>query len=76
MSHKKIKHILIFLMSIFFLIPGLRAEGDKKVKSNNDLSKINNYVALTSLNINNISTYFFNNGIFYESSKCLKVYVF
>lgn len=63
MSHKKIKHILIFLMSIFFLIPGLRAEGDKKVKSNNDLSKINNYVALTSLNINNISTYFFNNGI-------------
>jgi len=63
MSHKKIKYILVFVMSIFFLIPGLRAEGDKKVKSNGDLTKINNYVALTSLNINNISTYFFNNGI-------------
>ncbi|MBP9121357.1 MAG: hypothetical protein KBF59_10890, partial [Ignavibacterium sp.] len=63
MSYRKIKYILVFVMSIFFLVPGLRAEGDKKDNSNKDLKKINNYVALTSLNINNISTYFFNNGI-------------
>ncbi len=63
MSYRKIKYILVFVMSIFFLAPGLRAEGDKKDNSNKDLKKINNYVALTSLNINNISTYFFNNGI-------------
>lgn len=63
MSYKTIKYILVFVISIFFLVPGLRAEGDKKVKNNNALNKGNTYVALTSLSINNISTYFYNNGI-------------
>jgi hypothetical protein len=63
MSYRKIKYILVFVMSIFFLASGLRAEGDKKDKNNNVLNKTNTYVALTSLNINNISTYFYNNGI-------------
>ncbi|MEO8231010.1 MAG: hypothetical protein ABI638_01925 [Ignavibacteriota bacterium] len=63
MSYKTIKYILVFVISIFFLVPGLRAEGDKKEKNNNVLSKTNLQVALTSLNINNISTYFYNNGI-------------
>lgn len=63
MSYRTIKYILVFVMSIFFLAPGLRAEGDKKEKNNNVLNKTNVQVALTSLNINNISTYFYNNGI-------------
>ncbi|MBK7632044.1 MAG: hypothetical protein IPJ23_15310 [Ignavibacteriales bacterium] len=63
MSYRTIKYILVFVISIFFLVPGLRAEGDKKDKNNNVLNKTNTYVALTSLNINNISTYFYNNGI-------------
>lgn len=63
MSYRTIKYILVFVISIFFLAPGLRAEGDKKEKNNNVLNKTNTYVALTSLNINNISTYFYNNGI-------------
>jgi hypothetical protein len=65
MSYRKIRYILVLVISIFFLVPGLRAEGDKKDKTvvNNGLNKTGNYVALTSLNINNISSYFFNNGI-------------
>jgi hypothetical protein len=63
MNYRTIKYILVFVMSIFFLIPVLRAEGDKK-DGRNVLPKTNaDQVALTSLNINNISSYFYNNGI-------------
>ncbi len=63
MNYKTIKYILVFVISIFFLIPGLRAEGDKKEKNNNAQNKTNVQIALKSLSINNISTYFYNNGI-------------
>lgn len=61
MNYKIIKYVLVFLISIFFLAPGLRAEEHEKSKP--QLAKTNAQVALTTLNINNISTYFFNNGI-------------
>ncbi len=64
MSYRTIKYILVFMISIFSLVPGLRAEGDKKDSRNKGLYKVDSvYVAITSLNINNISTYFYNNGI-------------
>ncbi len=63
MNYRKIKYILVFVISIFFLVPGLRAEGDKKDGSNVLPKTTADQVALTSLNINNISTYFYNNGI-------------
>ncbi len=63
MNYKTAKYILIFLMSIFFLVPGLRAEGEKNSGKNPGLAKTNAQIALTSLNINNLSSYFFNNGI-------------
>ena len=63
MNYRKIKYILVFAIGILFLVPALRAEGDKK-DGRNVLPKTNaDQVALTSLNINNISSYFFNNGI-------------
>lgn len=51
------------MISIFFLAPGLRAEGNKKDGRNNGLDKTTVQKAATYLNINKISTYFFNNGI-------------
>lgn len=51
------------MISILFLVPGLRAEGDKKDGRNTLPKTTADQVALTSLNINNISSYFFNNGI-------------
>lgn len=51
------------MISIFFLAPGLRAEGNKKDSRNNGLDKTTVQKAATYLNINKISTYFFNNGI-------------
>jgi hypothetical protein len=63
MSYRTIKYVLVFMISILFLVPGLRAEGDKKASRNTGLDKTNTYVAITSLNINNISTFFYNNGI-------------
>lgn len=63
MNYRKIKHILVFAISILFLVPGLRAEGDKKDGRNALPKTTADQVALTSLNINNISSYFFNNGI-------------
>ncbi len=63
MNYRKIKYILVFAISILFLVPGLRAEGDKKDGRNALPKTTADQVALTSLNINNISSYFFNNGI-------------
>jgi hypothetical protein len=63
MNYRKIKYILVFAISILFLVPGLRAEGDKKDGRNVLPKTTADQVALTSLNINNISSYFFNNGI-------------
>ena len=63
MNYRTIKYILVFVMSIFFLVPVLRAEGDKKDGRNVLPKTTADQVALTSLNINNISSYFFNNGI-------------
>jgi hypothetical protein len=63
MNYRKIKYILVFVISIFFLAPGLRSEGDKKDGRNVLPKTTAGQVALTSLNINNISTYFYNNGI-------------
>lgn len=63
MSYKTIKYIFVLMMSILFLAPGLRAEGDKKASQNNGLNKTNLQKSATYLNINKISSYFFNNGI-------------
>src|SRR3990172_3273363 len=63
MSYKTLKHILVFMISILFLSPGvLQAEGNKK-DGGNGLSKTTAQTAQTWLDINNISTYFYNNGI-------------
>jgi hypothetical protein len=62
MSYNAFKFTLILMMSVIFLVPDSRAEGDKNEKGK-ALQKINTQVAITSLNINNISTYFYNNGI-------------
>lgn len=63
MNYRTIKYVLVFMISMLFLVPGLRAEGDRKDNRTNWLGKASTYVAITSLNINNISTYFYNNGI-------------
>lgn len=63
MSYKTFKYILVFMMSIFFLSPTLLAEGNKKDGRNPGLDKTNVQKSATYLNINKISTYFFNNGI-------------
>lgn len=63
MTYKTLKHLLVFTISILFLSPGvLQAEGNKKA-GGNGLSKTTAQTAQTWLDINNISTYFFNNGI-------------
>lgn len=63
MNQKTLKYILVYVISIFFLAPAiLQAEGDKK-ENQNQFNKTSAQVALTTLNINNISSYFFNNGI-------------
>ncbi|MFA6599005.1 MAG: hypothetical protein WCS69_14865 [Ignavibacteriaceae bacterium] len=63
MSSKLIKYLLVFLMSILILAPEvIQAEGNKK-DGGNKLSKTNTQKAATYLDINNISSYFYNNGI-------------
>ncbi|MGA7836708.1 MAG: T9SS type A sorting domain-containing protein [Ignavibacteriaceae bacterium] len=63
MSSKKINKILILMIGMLFLVPGLlRAEGNKK-DGGKSLNKTNAQIAQTWLDINNISTYFYNNGI-------------
>jgi hypothetical protein len=51
------------MISIFFLAPGIRAEGNKKDSRNNGLAKTTAQRSTTYLNINQISTFFYNNGI-------------
>lgn len=63
MSNRTIKYVLVFMMSIFFLVPELWAEGYKKDGDNKSLAKSNVQRSTTFLNINKISTFFFNNGI-------------
>jgi len=63
MSNRTIKYILVFMISIFFLAPGIRAEGNKKDSRNNGLAKTTAQRSTTYLNINQISTFFYNNGI-------------
>ncbi|MCK9210149.1 MAG: hypothetical protein M0P61_04850 [Ignavibacteriaceae bacterium] len=63
MSSKLIKYLLVFLMSILILAPAeLQAEGNKK-DGGNKLNKTNAQTASTYLDINNISSFFYNNGI-------------
>ena len=63
MSSKTIKYLLVFLMSILiFTTDQLQAEGNKK-DGGNKLSKTNAQTASTYLDINNISSFFYNNGI-------------
>jgi len=63
MSSKIIKYLLVFLMSILILAPEvIQAEGNKKDEGNK-LSKTNAQKSATYLDINNISSYFYNNGI-------------
>lgn len=63
MSYKTTKYMLVLIISMTFLLPDLRAEGNKKDGHNNGLNKTNAQKSATYLNINKISTYFFNNGI-------------
>jgi len=65
MSSKIIKYFLVFLISILILTPEmLQAEGNKKDGGNNQkLNKTTSQTASTYLDINNISSFFFNNGI-------------
>ncbi len=64
MNYKKINTILIvIIISMLFLTTILtRAEGNKKDGGKN-LNKTNAQIAQTMMDINNISTYFYNNGI-------------
>ena len=57
---KNYKNIIAVLLLIFFSVQ-LQAEGDKKNKQNN-FYKTNGLPNYTKFNINNISTWFFNNG--------------
>lgn len=63
MNYKETRFILVFMMSLLLLVPGLRAEGEKNNRKNSELTKNNSQIAVTTLNINNLSSYFFNNGI-------------
>ncbi|MCK9425279.1 MAG: T9SS type A sorting domain-containing protein [Ignavibacteriaceae bacterium] len=63
MSSKIIKYLLVFLMSILILAPeALQAEGNKK-DGGNKLNKTDVQTTSTYFNINNISSFFYNNGI-------------
>ncbi|MFA6981169.1 MAG: T9SS type A sorting domain-containing protein [Ignavibacteriaceae bacterium] len=63
MSSKTIKYLLVFLMSILILTTSqLQAEGNKK-DSGTKLNKTDAQTASTYLDINNISSFFYNNGI-------------
>lgn len=63
MSSKTIKYLLVFLTSILLLTTTqLQAEGNKK-DNGNKLNKTNAQTASTYLDINNISSFFYNNGI-------------
>lgn len=63
MSSKKVNKIFILVVGVLFLLPGLlKAEGNKK-DGNTGIKKVSAQTAVTYLDINNISTYFYNNGI-------------
>ncbi len=62
MISKKIKYVLVFMIGALFLAPMLlQAKGDKK-NNRTRLQKTTAQKANTFLDINNISTWFYNNG--------------
>ncbi len=62
MIFNKLKYLVVFTISILFLAQTFSlAEGDEKNKSR--LNKITDQVTRTFLDINFISTQFYNNGI-------------
>jgi hypothetical protein len=63
MNYKEARFILFYIISIIVIIPALRAEGEKNTGKNPSLIKTNSQIAVTTININNLSSYFFNNGI-------------
>lgn len=63
MISKKLKYVLVFLIGALFLAPSLlQAKGDKK-DGKTKLQKTTAQTASTMLDINNISTWFYNTGI-------------
>lgn len=63
MISKKLKYVLVFMIGALFLAPTLiQAKGDKK-DSKTRLQKTTAQRTSTFLDINNISTWFYNNGI-------------
>ncbi len=62
MISKKLKYVLVFMIGALFLVPQLtQAKGDKK-DNRTRLQKTTAQRANTFLDINNISTWFYNNG--------------
>ncbi|MCH7972288.1 MAG: hypothetical protein IH949_00080 [Bacteroidetes bacterium] len=63
MISKKLKYVLVFMIGALFLAPTLiQAKGDKK-DSKTRLQKTTTQRTSTFLDINNISTWFYNNGV-------------
>ena len=63
MSYKTIKYLLVFLMGILIMATNqLQAEGNKK-DDGKKLNKTDAQIASTYLDINSISSFFYNNGI-------------
>ncbi len=64
MISKKLKYLSVFTISILLIVQTITiAKGDEKDKGKNVFQKPLDQVAHTYLNINNLSTQFYNNGI-------------